>query len=144
MAIYKISEVLDRLFEMRQDNILYADICEIDGDADFPTFLNFDAIISDYECVNYETIESYPDVSEHDLTHCTISPDDNCYELTFTYQDIFTLYHAVTNALEYFKDCEKDPSYSSDILRNIKSSSVKCRNMQAKLFQIVRRFKERN
>jgi len=143
MAIYKISEVLDRLSEMKQDNVLYADIMEVEGDSEFPTALGFEALISDYERVDYETVDSYPDVSEHDLTHCTISPNDNCYDLSFTYQEIFTLHHAVSNALEYFKECEKNPSYTPDILKRIKSSSVKCRNLQPKLLKIVRQFGER-
>ena len=132
MATYKISDVQERLFELRNDGFLYADISELDGDDEDPTCLYFSGL-QPYEEVDYEEVYSIPDVSDHDLTHYTISPEANCHGLIFTYAELDTLHHALLNALEYCKECEKDPSYSRETLREIKASSVSFRNLEAKM-----------
>lgn len=137
MAIYFLCDVMDRIMEIVNDGSLFADITELSGDDDFPDSLSFFAPDPDNEfCeVDYETVDS---VSEDDP--CTIGTKA-CY--AFTAAELSTIHHALTNALEYFKEClaNKDGLYSKDILDKIKSSSVSCRNLQAKVGKFLNNLK---
>ncbi len=136
MAIYKTRDLQDRLCEIAKDGYLYVDITEIDADDEFPTSLSFDAL-APYESTDYETVESLELDLEDEFPPVTFHATDLCHEIGFTYEEISTIHHAVVNALEYFKSCEKDPTYSKEVVRDIKSSAVKCRNLQAKLVKFL-------
>lgn len=137
MAVYFLCDVMDRITEIINDGALFADITELPGDDDGPTCLSFSAPDSDDEfCeVDYESIDS---ITED--TPCTIG-DKACYAFTAT--ELSTIHHALTNALEYFKEClaNKDGLYDRDTLDEIKSSSVSCRNLQAKVGKVLNGFK---
>lgn len=138
MTVYKIRELQDRLCEMSEDGYLYAELYELEADEDgeLPAELSFTAVTPD-ESIDYEPVEACKLTSDEDLLHDSFKPTDRCHEISFSYEEIATIHHALTNALEYFKDCEKDPQYSSDVKKKIKSSSVKCRNLQAKLIKFL-------
>lgn len=57
---------------------------------------------------------------------------DYCVGLPFTYDEIYTLKHAIDNSLKYSKECINNPSYSKESISSIKKSSVSLRNLQAK------------
>lgn len=132
MSIYKIRELQDRLCEMSEDGYLYAELYELEADEECPAGFAFSAVTPD-EFIDYETVSSCSPVSDEDFFHDSFKPTDQCHEISFTYEEIATLHHALTNALEYFKECEKDPQYSHEVKKDIKASSVKCRNLQARL-----------
>lgn len=137
MAVYFLCDVMDRISEIINDGSLFADITEIPGDDESPTSLSFSAPDSDDEyCeIDYESIDS---VSEDDP--CTVG-NKACY--AFTPTELSTIHHALTNALEYFKEClaNKEGLYDRDTLDEIKSSSVSCRNLQAKVTKVLNSFK---
>ena len=136
MAIYKIRELQDILCEMAEDGYLYAEIAELDADDENPASLSFDAI-APYESVSYDCIDSYDLAPDDELSPVTFKSNDRCHEIGFTYEEIGTIHHAVRNVLEYFKVLEKDPQCPKDVKRDIKAHSVKCRNLQAKLFKFL-------
>lgn len=137
MATYFLCDVMDRITEIINDGSLFADIMELPSDDDSPTSLSFSAPDPDDEfCeVDYETVYS---VSEDEP--CTIGTKA-CY--AFNALELSTIHHALTNALEYFKEClaNKDGLYDRDTLDEIKSSSVSCRNLQAKVGKVLDSFK---
>lgn len=141
MAIYNVVELIDRLLDIYQnEGALYADIIQLPEDADSPTRLDFMAVHPNGESVDYEAIDSQSNPSEADFSGYSITPTDPCYNITFSYEDIVTIHHAVRNALEYFKECEKNPIYSTEDLKDIKASSVRCRNLEAKLVKAMKSF----
>lgn len=140
MSTYKVREVLDCLCEVIRDGYPFVDISEIAADDELPASLCIDAIASQYEVINYDDIDSCDLPDDDEPFTETFSAQDQCHEITFTYGEITTIYHAIMNALEYFKECEASPDYSRDIKSNIKSASVNCRNLQAKLIKIVNQF----
>ena len=119
MAVYFLCDIMDRITEIINDGALFAEITELPGDDDSPASLSFSA-------------------SEDDP--CTIG-DKACYAFTAT--ELSTIHHALTNGLEYFKEClaNKDGLYDRDTLDEIKSSSVSCRNLQAKVGKVLDSFK---
>ncbi|MCX4324572.1 MAG: hypothetical protein OSJ59_16635 [Lachnospiraceae bacterium] len=137
MAVYFLCDIMDRITEIINDGALFADITELPGDDDSPASLSFSAPDPEDEfCeIDYETVDS---VSEDDP--CTIG-DKACYAFTAT--ELSTIHHALTNGLEYFKEClaNKDGLYDRDTLDEIKSSSVSCRNLQAKVGKVLDSFK---
>ncbi len=136
MAIYKVRELQDRLREISEDGYPYADIRETEACGEYPTHLSFEAVAPD-EIIDYETVISYTPDPDGNLPPITFRQEDPCYEVIFSFGEIFTINHALKNALEYFKECENDPRYSKEIRRSIKSSSVNCRNLEAKLTKFL-------
>lgn len=140
MAIYKTTELLELLNEIITDGFEYVDIMELDGDDESHASLSVSAV-DEFNNIDYETIDSCEIPDNYDFTKSTlsVSPDDLCHSISFTYKEIFTIIHAVNNALAYFKDCLKDSSYPREVHDEIKASSVECRNLQAKLKQFTKR-----
>ena len=136
MAVYKIRELQNRLCEMSEDGYLYAELYELEADEELPAGLAFTAVTPD-ESIDYETVDACKPASDEDFFHDSFKVTDQCHEISFSYEEIATIHHALTNALEYFKECEKDPQYSSEVKKKIKTSSVKCRNLQAKLIKFL-------
>lgn len=138
MAIYKTTELLDLLNDIIVDGFEYVDITELDHDDESPTSLSISAV-DEFHNIDYDSIDSCEIPQNYDFTKPTLSfsPDDLCHNVSFTYKEVFTIIHAVNNALAYFKDCLADPSYPRDIRDEIKASSVECRNLQAKLKQFT-------
>ena len=143
MATYKTSDLLKLLTQIISEGYEYIDIYEIEADDDCPAALSFEAIESEYSSIDYDSVESSTVPADYDSKTSTrhVSPDDPCGDIIFTYKEIFTLAHAVDNALEYLKECSKDPSYSKDVLSEIKSASIDIRNLQAKIKKLLSHYK---
>lgn len=132
MATYLIPELLSRLAEMTQDGYTFTELSEFPSDEDFPVSLHFDAI-GDLEVCDYEEVMSVDldDFSEGRTV--SYSVDAPCASLLFTYRELATIHHALMNALEYIKDESKKSTYSKDLIRDMKASSVEFRNLKAKI-----------
>lgn len=137
MAVYFLCDIMDRVTEIMNDGSLFADITELPSDDESPSCLSFSAPDpnNEYCEIDYETVDS---VSENDP--CSIG-DKACYAFTAT--ELSTIHHALTNALEYFKEClaNKEGLYDRNTLDKIKSSSVSCRNLQAKVTKVLNSLK---
>lgn len=154
MAIYKSDELLKMISEIVNDGYKYVDVSEMEGfepdpdDEDYdefedlPTHLNFEVIEDDLVSNDYDCVYSCKFPSESDIANPQrFHGNDYCSSISFTFDEIFTVKHAVDNSLEYFKECSKDPEISKEILAEIKSSSISCRNLQAKLVKFLKKFK---
>ena len=111
MAVYHLFDIMDRIMEIINDGMFFANITELSGDDEFLTSLS----------VTRDTC-------------CTIE-DKVCYGLTL--EELSTVHHALTNALEFFKICSSDKSYDSETLDDINASSIECRNLQAKIGKFI-------
>lgn len=138
MAVYFLCDVMDRIAEIMNDGILFADIRELPDDNDSPACLLFSASDPNNELfgIDYEPIDS---TSEN--APCTVETNKACF--AFTFEEISTILLSLDNALEYFKEClaNKEGLYDRDTLDRIKSSSVSCRNLQAKVSKILNTLK---
>lgn len=113
MATYKISELYNRICEIANDGYEYVEITTLDADEDMPEALAFNAVEDSAFSVDYEELDSCELPNDYEGgTSRTIDTSDYCLELHFTYQEMFTIQHAIDNALEYYKECLKDSSYS--------------------------------
>ena len=142
MGVYRISDLCNRLCEMANDGYEYTDIYVLDEDEDSPESLSFEALEASCSSVDYETVEScgLPDDYYYLLKSTrSVNATDYCTEINFTYKEIALIKHAVDNALAYFKDLLDDSTQSKDIVKEIKQSSVECRNLQAKLAKFLKR-----
>lgn len=141
MAIYKTSELFNKLCEIISDGYDYVEISE-DSDSELPA-LTFSA------CEDLEYSEDYEDIfscelpKDYDVSNAShiCNLNDFCSDLLFTYNEIFTIKHAIDNALEYFKECLEDKSLSREIKQEIDLSAVKCRNLQAKIAKFESKLK---
>ena len=141
MTAYKISDLYNILSELANDGYEYVNINFIDAVDEAPEALSLDAIRDSVNSVN-EFVECCvipEDYSIHNKTTRSIRPTDYCCEMNFTYTELGTIHHAVINALEYFKELLKDSSQPKDIVKEIKQSSIKLRNLQAKLAHFSKR-----
>lgn len=138
MALYNLLDVLDTVSCIINDGLIYADICELQGDDDSPASLYFSAPDPDDPTwsIEYEGVNSLPD--DHDISRSTIKTDRAFYPLSL--RELATVHHALTNALEYFKECAADKSYGREIQDKIKKSSIDCRNLQAKIGKILKNY----
>lgn len=154
MAIYKSAELLKMISEIVNDGYKYVDVTELEGTLpdpnddeddeydDLPTALSFEVIDEHLAGIDYESVNScdFPTVNDiHAPEH--FHGKDICGSITFTFDEIFTIKHATDNALEYFKECSEDPEIPKDILAEIKTSTISCRNLQAKLAKFLKGFK---
>ena len=140
MAIYKTSDLLDILSEIINDGYEYVEVMELDAEDDIPAALNFSAIESDCCSVDYDNVESAEIPDDYDyVLRIQPHPDDICHIINFTYDELSSLYHAVNNALEYSKDCLKDPSCTRELRDDIKISSAEWRNLQAKFAKFFKK-----
>lgn len=143
MATYKTSDLLNKISELINSGYEYVDIDvdEDEEDSDFPVSLHFDGLdgIDFTDCgeVNSCVI---PNDYDFESSSVLINPQDYCGHIAFTHDEIFTIKHALDNALEYFKECVKDPRYSNDTVSSIKEATIKCRNLQAKLAKCLKKY----
>lgn len=135
MATYNLVEVMDRIMDIINDGVFFAEICEIPGDDTSSTCLSFSVPDPDDESwkIDYESVDSYTDDGPCDIS------GKACYGLTP--EELSTVHHALSNALIYFKECSQDKSYSREILDQIKSASVKCRNLKVKIEKFMKTLK---
>lgn len=142
MATYKTEELFKQLCEIINDGYEFVEVYELEADDDMPASLAFDGL-GEFEGVGYDGVESceIPDDYNFDSPSRIVQDSDYCGSIVFTYGEIFNLSHAVNNALEYFKECLKDTSYSKETISKIKSSSVDCRNLQAKFAKFFKHIK---
>ncbi len=131
MALYNLIEVLDTVSNIITDGFIYADISELLDDDENSGSLLFSAPDPDNPewSIEYEKINSIPD--NQNISKCSIPTNKACYGVSF--QELATIHHALTNALEYFKECSADKSCPPEAKDEIKKSSVNCRNLQAKI-----------
>lgn len=145
MATYNTSELFNKLCEIINDGYNYVDIDIFEATDENETgFLSFEAIVDDYESIDYESIDECcipENYSAENITSKKIKNTDFCSEIAFTYDEIFTLAHAVDNALEYFKECEALPE-NKPHQAEIKRASVNCRNLQAKFAKFLKAVKD--
>lgn len=145
MATYKVQDLINKLYEVSSDGYEYVDIYELGGDEedDMPVSLSFSAISSSYDDVDYESVESVdiPGNYNFETSVRCFSPSDICPDLLFTFDEVFILKQALDNALEYMKECSKDPSCSKATLDDIKKASISARNLQAKFAKYLSRLK---
>lgn len=143
MATYKISDLINTLHEIASDNYEYVDILELDEDDDMPASLSFSAISDSFSEVDYESVDSVeiPENYDSETSSRLFAPSDICPDLLFTFNEIFTLKQALDNALEYMKECSKDPSCSRETLEDIKKASISARNLQAKFAKFMSHLK---
>ena len=140
MAIYKTSDLLNMLSEIINDGYEYVEVMELDAEDDIPAALNFSAIDSDDCSIDYDNVESVEIPDDYDyVLRIHPQPDDICHIINFTYEELFSIHHAINNALEYMKDCLKDPSCTREIRDEIKSSSIEWRNLQAKFAKFFKK-----
>lgn len=142
MATYKTLDLLNRLHEIMDDGYFYVDVYELEGDKedDLPPSLGFGAIEDEFSTIDYEDVESCEAPEDPSSESITFSPNDPCHQITFTYREISTILCAVDTALEFFKQESKNKANSRETLDNIKTYSVECRNLQAKLNKFFKQF----
>ncbi len=145
MAVYKSTDILKVISEITSDGFKYVDVYELEGssdeDGDAITSLNFEAVADEFSAVGYDSVYSCGDPTDSEIEAPeSFHNDDFCGLVSFTFGEIFTINHAVNNALEYFKELSKDTSIPRETLEHIKSSSVSCRNLQAKLVKFLKDF----
>lgn len=137
MALYNLIEVLDTVSSIITDGFIYADISELLDDENSASLFFSAPDPDDPEwSIEYEEINSIPD--DHDISKYSIPTNKACYGVSF--QELATIHHALTNALEYFKECSADKSYPPETKDEIKKSSVKCRNLQAKIDKFLKHY----
>ncbi len=142
MAIYKISDIYNVLCDALCDGNEYANIYLTEADEEYPESITIEPL--DELCnAAYEPIEACDIPSDYDFnnTHRQISASDYCDMLPFTYEEVLTIFDALNNAIEFCKECEKDPNNSREIRQNIKTFLVEFRNLQAKIRPIANLFK---
>ena len=140
MATFKTVELLNKLHEMINDGYELVDISLFENEDDSTSTMYFNVIEDDFESIDYESIDSCDIPDGYSSSSISLLPDDPA-PISFSYSDILTLSHAVDNALEYYKECSKDSSYSKEILEEIKTSSISTRNLQAKFAKFLKRLK---
>lgn len=129
MAIYKTRDLLLKLHEVIQDGYPYVNVYESDDPTE--KYLGFEAV-NDFELIDYENVESCGMPEDPSFERYTIGPDEMCCDLTFTYAELYALYHALNNALLNGKNDLNDKSMPRDLVDDLKSSMVEWRNLQAK------------
>lgn len=135
MATYKIADLHKMICDLINDGYEYADVYSCEADDNFPEYLSFSAIEDDCSTVDYEEVDSceLPDGYYLGMEPPEpIKATDPCAKLSFTYGEIFTIKQAIDNALEYAKILCEDNSLPSDVIKDVKNSSVAWRNLQAK------------
>lgn len=139
MAAYNLFNLLGQVTELINDGYSYAQISEIPANDEFPASLSFSTLEDEFESFEYDGVDSLPD--DYDYSQgASITADTPCFTLTF--RETATALHALDNALEYFKECSanKENLYDRNTLDQIKSASVHCRNLQAKVRKFLNRF----
>lgn len=135
MATYKTLDLMNRISQILNNGYFFVDVSEIEGDSEFSTSLSFEAEDGNIG-IGYDDVDSISDNEESTF----ITSDD--YIAAFTANEISLLHHSVSNALEYYKECLNDPSYSRETKDKIKADIVQTRNMQAKLLKLINPFKK--
>lgn len=139
MAVYKTSDLIQRLHEILTDGYGYVDVSELEGDDEFPTSLSFSVLDDQDMGIDYESIE-FLDESSIDSSSSRFKTSDICPEAIFTYKELFTLMYSIEVTLDRLKEWSAEPLPKKD-LDEIKQSTVDCRNLQAKFAKLKKLFK---
>lgn len=103
MSVYKTEDLLIQLSSLIRDGYQYVEISELEADDEYPASLSFEVV--DDSCGSFygeiDSCES-PDDFHFDSKKYTVCGDSVCGSILFTYDEIFTIHHAVNNALEFF------------------------------------------
>lgn len=142
MAIYKTTELLKLLCDITNEGYEYVDVCEFEHDDMGSKSLNFSGIDGDFYD-DYGDIDScsIPDDYDFDNPIRKINSNDYVYDLPFTLNELYAIENSAANALEYYKECINDKSYSRDTINKIKQSAIDARNLQGKLKKYFKRFR---
>lgn len=135
MAVYKTLDLLKKLHEVYQDGFPYV---EVSNNAD-DNSLNFSAIDEFGEGIDYEEVDSCEFPDNPMFESYTANPEDLCCQFLFTFDELGTVLHAIDNALEYVKEESQKKTYSRDDLESMKTSSVRWRNLRAKLMKFYKK-----
>lgn len=139
MAVYLLKDLLDRFSEVASDGYRAVELFEEDADDSSAAYLNITAKDEDFSDVDYDPVEAFPENDENFERTVAVTFNDPCHEIRFSYKEVAELHHAVTNALEFYKDALKDKTLPRNIKEDIKSAEISARNLQAKLFKVVKR-----
>lgn len=140
MAIYKVSDLLDRLEHIAVEGYEFVDVRELEADDDIPTSILID-VIEDFYCSSEdEEIPSVkiPEDYDFDSFNRTHKLSDTCRSISFTYEEILTLSHAIDNAINFSKQLLDDPE-NKPLKNEIKQSASEWRNLQAKFAKFFKR-----
>lgn len=136
MPNYKILDVVESLIGFLQDGYQYIDIEEFEADDDFPSGLSF--------TVSDEFSETQDDVFSCDIpdelpSTIRIQPDEPCYQLIFSYKDIFTLKSSLDFAMRYFKEHDRDKSLTQKDKDEFRFLKTECLNLSAKIAKFLKK-----
>lgn len=137
MAVYKTMDLLKMLSELINEGYEYVDISEEDSDDEDPVSLYFEGIEDAYSNVDFDSVYSCELPEDYDGDSWEINQNDP-FPHMFTYNEIFTIDQALSNALQYYKEISQDKSCPRDTRDSIKRASVDCRNLEAKLAKIFK------
>lgn len=136
MAIYKTSDLLEKILEIINDGYSLVDVMELECDEEFPTSLSFSAAECEDGFVDYECVESVEYSDSINYSHAPAKLSDPCPDAVFTYKELLTLMHSVDLALDYLKEASSKP-LSEENLSALKESTTDFHNLQAK-FRMLR------
>ena len=129
MAIYNLHELQKCLYNFAISDIPYVE-------------LNVDDITETLTIESHTTngsrtlnLTSIPEskLSDDSIYERSLKTDEPLFDIAFSYEELETILNSINNALEYFKEYEKTPACSKELRSKLKSTSVKMRNLQAKL-----------
>lgn len=135
MSEYKIVELIKPLISAIQDGYQYVEIKEFEAEDDLPSGLSF--IVSDDFSETYDDVFSC-DPPDEPVYTISIQPDEPCYQLIFSYKDIFTLQSSFDYAMRYFKEHGKDKSLSQKDKDEIRFLKTEIMNLSAKTAKFLK------
>lgn len=144
MTAYKTVDLINKLSELINDGFEYVSVCIIDADDECLESLMFEAIESPVSSIDFEDVEQVEVPEDYDYEEVVshkVKGTDTCLTLPFTYQELADLSYAVDVALDYTKECSKNPSCSREEREDMKISGIHWRNLQAKFAKFNKRFR---
>lgn len=141
MATYKTYDLLKQLHEILDNGYPYVDIYESEADEELPAALSFE-VTDGFAGIDYGEVEAceIPDEFDEDTPE-EYQSSDPCFHITFSYEELFSIIDAVDASLKYYKVTSDNKSLSRDERDKMKSASIKCRNLQAKLKRFSNTFR---
>ena len=134
MATYKTTDLLAVLAQILDDGNPTVNISQLEALDDIPESLHFESQDEDDDefVTDYDTVYAIDSTDDIDMS-LHFHPDDLCSHFFFTYNEIETIRAALNHSLEYIKEESVKPIYSKEDLQAMKYSSVRFRNLLAKV-----------
>lgn len=141
MAIYKLSELIERLAEVSSDGNEFIEIEESYDDIENAHSIWFNSVSPNDE-IEYDPVDScvIPDDYDFDCPARDTSPESICPDLMFTYRELDMLSRGIDSLLILLKDYANRPECTKEELSAIKSDSVDYRNLQARFAHFYKSF----